>query len=61
MSQKKRIDVIMVEKQLVESRQLAQSMIMAGQVFIDNQKILKAGTFVTDDVNIILKGSKCPM
>lgn len=52
--------MIMVEKQLVESRQLAQSMIMAGQVFIDNQKILKAGTFVSDDVNIVLKGSKLP-
>lgn len=58
MSKKKRIDIVMVETKLVESRQLAQSMIMAGQVYIDEKRIDKAGTFITEDANIIIKGKK---
>ena len=38
-----RLDVYLVEKGLVESREKGKAMIMAGQVYIDNQKCDKAG------------------
>ena len=40
---KKRIDLLLVEKKLAESRSKAQAMIMAGQVSISGKKILKSG------------------
>lgn len=43
MSDKQRLDVMLVEKGLVESREKAKALIMAGQVYIDNQKCDKAG------------------
>ena len=43
MAEKQRLDVLMVEKGLAESREKAKAMIMAGQVYIDNQKCDKAG------------------
>ena len=35
---KKRLDVLMVEQGLAESRQKAQALIMAGQVFIGDRR-----------------------
>ena len=49
---KKRIDQILVEKKLVETRGKAQAMIMAGQVYINNKKVLKSGTFFDQDIEI---------
>ncbi len=46
MAEKQRLDVLMVEKGLAESREKAKALIMAGQVFIDNQKCDKAGLSV---------------
>lgn len=43
MSDKKRIDVLLVEKGLCESREKAKALIMAGQVYVDGQKCDKAG------------------
>ena len=40
---KKRLDVLMVEKGLVESRQKAQAIIMAGQVYSVEKRLDKAG------------------
>ena len=40
---KKRIDLLLVDKKIAENRSKAQAMIMAGQVFIDGNKILKSG------------------
>ena len=42
MTNKKRLDVAMVERGLAESRQKAQAIIMAGQVYVDDQKVDKA-------------------
>ena len=55
MSEKTRIDVLMFEKGLAESREKAKSLIMAGQVYIDEQKVDKPGTNVPNDSNIIVR------
>ncbi len=51
-----RLDVLMVEKGLVQSRERAKAMIMAGQVYIDNQKCDKAGLSVPADTKIEVRG-----
>lgn len=40
---KKRLDVLLVERGLAESRQRAQAVIMSGQVYVREQKVDKAG------------------
>jgi len=53
--QKERIDKLLVDKGLVESREKAQALIMSGAVFVNNQKIDKPGTKVPTDTNIYIK------
>ena len=50
---KRRIDQLLVERGLVESRQRAQALILAGQVLADEQKIEKPGQAV--DVNAAIR------
>ena len=49
---KKRLDVLLVERGLAESRQRAQAVIMSGQVYVREQKVDKAGTQVEENVPI---------
>ncbi len=60
MAKKQRIDTLLVEKGLIESRQKAQRLIMAGQVYVDNQKVDKAGTKISEESNIEVRGSTLP-
>lgn len=53
---KKRLDVAMTEQGLAESRQKAQAIIMAGQVFVNGQKVDKAGAPVGAEANIVVRG-----
>lgn len=53
---KERLDVLLLEKGLVTSRERAKSSIMAGLVFVDGQKIDKAGTLVPVESNILVTG-----
>lgn len=46
MSEKIRLDIFLTEKKLAPSREKAKALIMAGQVYIDNQKCDKAGMLV---------------
>lgn len=46
---KMRLDVAVAELGLAESRQKAQALIMAGEVFVNGQKQLKAGTSIGED------------
>ena len=56
MTNKKRLDVAMVERGLAESRQKAQAIIMAGQVYVDDQKVDKAGAPVKEEQAIQVRG-----
>ncbi len=49
---RKRLDVLLVEKGLAESRQKAQAMILAGEVEIDGKRADKAGLSTADDARI---------
>jgi 23S rRNA (cytidine1920-2'-O)/16S rRNA (cytidine1409-2'-O)-methyltransferase len=57
---KQRIDVLLVERDLIETRARAQARIMAGDVFVNGQRIDKAGTKVPEDASIELKGEELP-
>src|SRR5271157_5861251 len=46
---KTRLDRLLVERGLAESREKAQALIMAGEVLIDGQKASKPGQLVADD------------
>lgn len=52
MLNKKRLDVILFERGLTQSREKARTVIMAGNVYVDNQKADKPGTLFKDDVKI---------
>ncbi len=55
-----RLDVELVNKGLVESREKAKALIMAGQVYIDGQKAYKAGDKVKEGQMIEVKGGHLP-
>jgi 23S rRNA (cytidine1920-2'-O)/16S rRNA (cytidine1409-2'-O)-methyltransferase len=57
---KKRIDRLLVERGLAETREKAQALIMAGNVLVDNQPATKAGMAVPDDAEIRLKEAPHP-
>jgi len=50
---KKRVDILLVDKNIAESRTKAQAMIMAGQISINGKKVLKSGETYEKDINII--------
>jgi len=52
---KKRIDRVLVERGLAETREKAQAMIMAGNVLVDDAPATKAGMPVAPDADIRLK------
>jgi 23S rRNA (cytidine1920-2'-O)/16S rRNA (cytidine1409-2'-O)-methyltransferase len=54
---KKRIDVLLVERGLAESRQKAQALLLAGQVLAGEQKVEKAGQLVDVGITIRLLGT----
>ena len=49
---KKRLDVLLVERGLAESRQRAQAVIMSGQVYVKDRKVEKAGAPVEENAPI---------
>lgn len=57
---KERLDTLLAEGGYVSSREKARSVIMAGLVFVDNQKIDKPGTKVNTNANIEVKGNPIP-
>lgn len=59
-SSKKRLDLLLVERDLAPSRQRAQALILAGEVWVDGKKISKAGTQVPVDAAIEITGRDSP-
>lgn len=57
---KERIDVLLVEKGLAESREKAKALILAGLVNVDGLRVDKPGTDVPVTAAIELQGSACP-
>lgn len=57
---KERLDVILVKKGLFPSREKARASIMAGIVYVDGQKVDKAGAPVKDTAEIYIKENLCP-
>jgi len=53
---KTRLDVLLVERGLAESREKAKAIIMSGNVFVAGQREDKAGTAFDDKVEIEIKG-----
>ena len=57
---KVRIDMLLVEKGLFESRQRAQTSILEGIVYIDEVRVDKPGQLVDENSNIVIRGEKLP-
>ncbi len=57
---KERLDALLTARGLFESRAKAQAAIMAGQILVNEQKIDKPGTQVTEDAKIRILGDKLP-
>lgn len=54
---KERLDVLLVKRNLVESREKAKAIIMSGNVFVNGQREDKAGSSFADTVEIEVKGT----
>ena len=53
---KKRIDQLLVDKKIAETRSKAKAMVMAGQIFVNKKNVKKSGETFEEDVNICSKG-----
>ncbi len=60
MTVKRRLDVLLVEKGLAESREKARALIMAGEVWVEGQRADKAGKSFPSHVEIEVRGQACP-
>ena len=60
MKEKERLDLLLTEKGLCDSRSRAQAIIMSGEVYVDGQKCDKAGTAVDRNAVIEVRGNSCP-
>ena len=56
MPAKKRIDTLLVEKNICPSRQRAKALIMSGRVLVNRQRCDKPGTRYPEDADVSLKG-----
>lgn len=57
---KRRVDQLLVDRGLVESRTKAQALIMAGLVYTSDRRITKAGDQIAEDAPLALKGQDHP-
>lgn len=57
---KVRLDVLMVERELIETREKAKRAIMAGMVFSNTERLDKPGMKVSEDIDLSIKGRMMP-
>lgn len=57
---KERIDILLVEKGIITSRERAKTNIMAGKIFVDGHRVDKVGEKVNVEAEIIFKGEDIP-
>lgn len=57
---KERLDVLLVKKQLAQSREKAKAIIMSGIVYVDGQKEDKAGAVFDEEADIEVRGNALP-
>lgn len=57
---KERLDILLVKKGLMQSRERAKTTIMAGLVLVDGKKIDKAGTVVKENAELRILGNNLP-
>lgn len=60
MGDKQRIDILLVEKKIFDSREKAKKALMAGLVYVEGQIVDKAGTRIDTDANIEVRGKGLP-
>ncbi len=60
LAEKLRLDTAVFEQGHAESREKAKALIMAGQVYVNGQKALKAGMFLKPEDALEVRGSKMP-
>ena len=60
MAKRERLDIMLVERGVFESRTKAQAAIMAGLVLVDGKSAVKAGDMVGPDSVLTLKADPCP-
>ena len=60
MANKVRADQLLVQRELAESRTRAQALILAGNVFSGDRRVLKAGDLLPDDADLSVKGRDHP-
>ncbi len=59
MKKKQRLDVLLVQKNMTSSREKAKRLIMAGAVYVNNERIDKAGSEVLIDADIQIREAGC--
>ena len=57
---KKRLDILVTERGLAESREKAKTLIMAGRVYVDGQKADKPGDTFSEDAAVEVRGKGLP-
>ncbi|NLZ33609.1 TlyA family RNA methyltransferase [Clostridium isatidis] len=57
---KERLDILLVEKGIFQSRERAKAAIMEGKVFVDGIRVDKVGTKINSDADIVFKGNPIP-
>jgi 23S rRNA (cytidine1920-2'-O)/16S rRNA (cytidine1409-2'-O)-methyltransferase len=57
---KERIDVLLTQRGLAPSREKAQALVMAGSVYVRNEKILKSDKKIEDTEHIEVRGNAIP-
>ena len=59
-AQKVRLDDLLIKKGIAESKSLAQSLIIAGRIYLGEKKLDKPGHTISDEANIIFRGPLHP-